>query len=946
MVTQPSNDTLTTSDLYPPFSPAAHDIRVNCLFFASLACSLLSAGGAVVAKQWLQYYEQTGQAGSKDKQGVLRTEKFLGAQRWRLQQVVDALPILLQLSIVLFFSGLVDYLWTINQQTALVVLVFFALGAIAYSFTTLAAAFSVYCPYQTIPAAYLRFCGRALKSIGKGVALSVNLELSTLLTLVPERLLKRWTKLQGKGTEFKRDERSRLVHAYSARWLVEYSSEVDDIVVAADNMVLLSDVGAVKLVGDNASSLPLIHKLKQSMDYIRNGGDESDYRTPITLAKAVAHIQLVDPLARLADPDLLLQVLKNRQYLASDELKILCFIVSTMATQCNSPTDPVRAAENYPELRMITEVPHDTLLIFLHCLSISNVVPVSGLSGLLIEALHGVFSVDDFFADVRVLSLSGLIISRWFREQYMPSPPWPSWDVRVAAGWEARHSVSLNDLAMNAIRALREFQGLVQRPETPASYESQYLVSFLKHYQQHISSWKLHDTRWGRQSKDGVEVMLSRETANDLVLTLLQTSSAVARARLTLDARSTRNPSSSIAEAYKRTDPVVDDFTLVKLQRRIVVCLDTLILPDDMYHLWLVHHDFYFVQGVLDLAGESDADREVAMQLVHRVLHELNRNDPRLDPGLFRERGTIKLIEEHPSLFKILARGLRATSSESAKVFYKIASNLLTAILIEEDAGAEAGRSGDVVAGSCLQEMTKGTGTSIASLLFEAELWPAFLSWLRVQSRLGLIDNDACLSFWWMSYIVRASDWSILPWADQLVEADLLGVYPTIVAACIPGEEGGGRDAVNTLDSLGQLALTVWGAAVGSRGMDGCRDDWISDTMLEAVAHCIKHFLKPRQLTKTPLLQYVAYAFERRPYSAAAAKLDVALEESLLRISQILEARPSYRPLSPETREREAIAIRRVRASIASWSSFRDLSKGMWWKLGGLAALHRKVELP
>ncbi|KAG9016456.1 hypothetical protein FRB93_010705 [Tulasnella sp. JGI-2019a] len=617
-----------------------------------------------------------------------------------------------------------------------------------------------------------------------------------------------------------------------------------------------------------------------------------------------------------------------------------------MATQCISPSDPVRAAERYPELRMITEVSHDTLLIFLHCLSILNVVPIIGLSGLLIEALQSIYSMDDFFADVRILSLSGLIISRWFREKYLPSRSWPSWDVRVVAGWEARHSVSLNDLALNAIRALREFRGLAQHPETPTSYECNYLVSFLKHYRQHISSWYLHDTRWGRQSKDGVEMMLSCETANDLVLALLQTSSAVARARSRLDVQSTSNPPAPIAEAYKRTDVAVDDLTLFELQRQIVVCLDTLILPDDMYRLWLVHHDFYFVQGVLDLAGESDADRESTMRLVHRVLHELNRNDPRLDPGLFRENGTIKLIEEHPSLFTILARGLEATSSESAKAFYKIANNFLTAILIEEDAEAEERRGGDGIGESCFQKMTKRSETSIASLLFKAQLGPAFMSWLRAKSKLGLIDNEMCLGLWWMSYIVQGSDPSILPWADQLVEADLLGVYLEIVGACIRGEEVGGIGVPNTLDSAGTLVLTVWGAAVGSQGIDSYRDDWTSNTVLRAVAHCIKHLLKPREITKTPLLQYVAYAFERRSYSAAATKLDVALEESLLRISQILHARPSYRPLSPETREREATAIRCVRASIASWSSFKDLSKGMWWKLGGLADLHKKVEIP
>lgn len=57
------NHTLTPTDLVPTFAPARAAVRQNCTFFASLCCSLLAAAGAVLAKQWLQEYERTGQTG-------------------------------------------------------------------------------------------------------------------------------------------------------------------------------------------------------------------------------------------------------------------------------------------------------------------------------------------------------------------------------------------------------------------------------------------------------------------------------------------------------------------------------------------------------------------------------------------------------------------------------------------------------------------------------------------------------------------------------------------------------------------------------------------------------------------------------------------------------------------------------------------------------------------
>ncbi|KAG8981573.1 hypothetical protein FRB93_008527 [Tulasnella sp. JGI-2019a] len=75
IVMRVDNSTLTASDLNPTFSPSHAAIRQNCMFFASLCSSITAATGAVIAKQWLQSYQRTGQTGSRQEQAMLRTQK-------------------------------------------------------------------------------------------------------------------------------------------------------------------------------------------------------------------------------------------------------------------------------------------------------------------------------------------------------------------------------------------------------------------------------------------------------------------------------------------------------------------------------------------------------------------------------------------------------------------------------------------------------------------------------------------------------------------------------------------------------------------------------------------------------------------------------------------------------------------------------------------------------
>ncbi|KAG8985263.1 hypothetical protein FRB93_005913 [Tulasnella sp. JGI-2019a] len=157
MVTQAGNSTLTQNELNPSFTPnRAAAVRQNCTFFASLCTSILAAAGAVLAKQWLQSYERTGQAGSRRNQAILRTQKCVCAESWGLRPVVEALPTLLLISLALFFVALCDLLWSTSQPVAFVAVAFTAAGAMFYAFTVIAAAVDEFCPYQTAVSTVIR----------------------------------------------------------------------------------------------------------------------------------------------------------------------------------------------------------------------------------------------------------------------------------------------------------------------------------------------------------------------------------------------------------------------------------------------------------------------------------------------------------------------------------------------------------------------------------------------------------------------------------------------------------------------------------------------------------------------------------------------------------------------------------------------------------------------
>ena len=137
-----------------PSAPlAVFAVPVNSLWFASLVFSLATASFGMLVKQWLREYLACDYTSPQARLRI-RQHRNPSLLAWRVFQIAAILPLLLQLSLALFFIGLCVFTWSINESVAgtTIALVF------AWAFLFLASItlpiFFPDCPYRTT--AFLR----------------------------------------------------------------------------------------------------------------------------------------------------------------------------------------------------------------------------------------------------------------------------------------------------------------------------------------------------------------------------------------------------------------------------------------------------------------------------------------------------------------------------------------------------------------------------------------------------------------------------------------------------------------------------------------------------------------------------------------------------------------------------------------------------------------------
>ncbi|KAH9051454.1 hypothetical protein EDB87DRAFT_838251 [Lactarius vividus] len=134
------------------FTPTAGAVRVNTIWFLSLVLSVAAALNATLFQQWSRrYLELTGarRRAAPHKRARTRAYMFHGIASFKMSRAVRAMPLLLHLSIFLFFAGLINFLWQVNTTIGFWIMGFISLFAFAYLVVTVLPNLYLNCPYST-----------------------------------------------------------------------------------------------------------------------------------------------------------------------------------------------------------------------------------------------------------------------------------------------------------------------------------------------------------------------------------------------------------------------------------------------------------------------------------------------------------------------------------------------------------------------------------------------------------------------------------------------------------------------------------------------------------------------------------------------------------------------------------------------------------------------------
>ncbi|KAJ3478097.1 hypothetical protein NLI96_g9999 [Meripilus lineatus] len=131
-----------------PFSPPTSAVAISVLWSMSLVLSLITASLGMLVKQWLREYHSKANV-SPEQCCQIRMFRAPGLRKYKVAEIADFLPILLQIALILFFVGLILSYRSIHTTIAIVVGILIAIWLSFVVGTTLLPIFSPSCPYKT-----------------------------------------------------------------------------------------------------------------------------------------------------------------------------------------------------------------------------------------------------------------------------------------------------------------------------------------------------------------------------------------------------------------------------------------------------------------------------------------------------------------------------------------------------------------------------------------------------------------------------------------------------------------------------------------------------------------------------------------------------------------------------------------------------------------------------
>ncbi|KAF5384970.1 hypothetical protein D9615_001160 [Tricholomella constricta] len=132
------------------FVPPTSSLVCNTLWFLSLGFSLTCALSATLVEQWVRNYLQaTESRPTPHERARICAYLYQGLEKFKMAAVVEAIPMLLHASLLLFFAGLVEFLRPVNAAISYLTLGILITCVMLYALATVIPAFRRDCPYQT-----------------------------------------------------------------------------------------------------------------------------------------------------------------------------------------------------------------------------------------------------------------------------------------------------------------------------------------------------------------------------------------------------------------------------------------------------------------------------------------------------------------------------------------------------------------------------------------------------------------------------------------------------------------------------------------------------------------------------------------------------------------------------------------------------------------------------
>ncbi|KAJ7644724.1 hypothetical protein FB45DRAFT_299063, partial [Roridomyces roridus] len=134
----------------PPFNPSAASLACNTFWFISLGFSLSCALIATLVEQWARdFLHKANMRPAPSIRARIFSFLYHGLKEFSMHRVVDIIPLLLHMSLLFFFAGLVAFLIPINIPMAAVAAFILACITLVYSALTILPLRYLNCPYRT-----------------------------------------------------------------------------------------------------------------------------------------------------------------------------------------------------------------------------------------------------------------------------------------------------------------------------------------------------------------------------------------------------------------------------------------------------------------------------------------------------------------------------------------------------------------------------------------------------------------------------------------------------------------------------------------------------------------------------------------------------------------------------------------------------------------------------